>query len=258
MTRPLAGVRVVVTRARHQAGATAEAFAAAGADVVLLPLLEVGPPADPRPLAQALAGLATFDAVALTSTNAVAATAEALRATPTAQRPRIATVGPATAAAVGAAGLPVDIQARRHDGKGLFEALVAHLDAPARVLVPQADDAHPALAGKLARAGFTLERVEAYRKRLPATALGRARRVFADRPLGWVTFTSPRIVRHFVALMVNDWRTRRPELRAVAIGATTAEALRAEGVTPYLAPSPSAEGLVEAVIRAQAGATADG
>ena len=46
----LAGERVVVTRAVHQAAGLVAAFTAAGADVARLPLLELGPPADPAPL----------------------------------------------------------------------------------------------------------------------------------------------------------------------------------------------------------------
>jgi len=70
---PLRGLRVVVTRAEHQAGGLAEAFTAAGATVELLPLLEVIPPADPRPLERAASELALYDWLVFTSSNAVEA-----------------------------------------------------------------------------------------------------------------------------------------------------------------------------------------
>jgi uroporphyrinogen-III synthase len=54
---------------------------------------------------------------------------------------------------------------------------------------PQAADARPLLATGLAAAGAEAVVVVAYDKRLPDAAL------FAGTPLGWVTFTSPRIVR---------------------------------------------------------------
>src|SRR5213076_1720918 len=57
----LAGLRVVVTRAEHQSEGLAAAFERAGARVELLPLLEVVPPADPRPLARAAGDLASYD-----------------------------------------------------------------------------------------------------------------------------------------------------------------------------------------------------
>ena len=71
--RPLAGLRIVITRAAHQSEGLAAAFAAAGARVELLPLLEVVPPADPGPLERAAAEIARFDWLVLTSANAVEA-----------------------------------------------------------------------------------------------------------------------------------------------------------------------------------------
>ena len=96
---PLAGVRVVVTRAAHQAGSTVRAFEEAGARVELLPLLEVVPPADPEPLDRALARLEDFSWVLFTSTNTVEQVLERLPADASAAVPegvRIAAVGPST------------------------------------------------------------------------------------------------------------------------------------------------------------------
>src|SRR5437764_14451239 len=96
---PLAGRRVVVTRAAHQGEGLLRAFAAAGAVVESLPLLEVVPPADPRPLERAAAELALYDWLIFTSTNTVEAflplTGGALPA-----RLKVAAVGAATAAAL--------------------------------------------------------------------------------------------------------------------------------------------------------------
>src|SRR6185436_13486805 len=65
------GLRVVVTRAAHQAEGLTTAFRAAGATVEHLPLLEVIPPADPRPLERAASELALYDWLVFTSSNAV-------------------------------------------------------------------------------------------------------------------------------------------------------------------------------------------
>ena len=51
MTLPLAGKTIVVTRPRDQAGELAGAIAAQGGEALLFPLLEIGPPVDPAPLA---------------------------------------------------------------------------------------------------------------------------------------------------------------------------------------------------------------
>jgi uroporphyrinogen-III synthase len=89
----------------------------------------------------------------------------------------------------------------------------------------------------------------AYDKRLPSDAPARAAALFAGAPLGWVTFTSPRIARHFAGLFA-DWDQRRPELLAASIGPTTTAALQSLGVEPAAeAARPGDRELVAAVIR---------
>src|SRR3954469_11862576 len=93
----------------------------------------------------------------------------------------------------------------------------------------------------------------AYDKRLPPDAPRRAAELFAAEPLGWVTFTSPRIVRHFAGLFgaglfENDWERRRSELLAVSIGPVTSAELRRLGVEPAAeAERPGDEEMVAAV-----------
>jgi uroporphyrinogen-III synthase len=248
--RALAGLRVVVTRAGHQSGGLAAAFTAAGAAVELLPLLEVVPPVDPRPLERAASELALFDWLVFTSANAVEAflplTGGALPG-----RLRVAAVGPATAAALRAWEIEPRLVAERSEAEGLLADLAPHVDRGRRILLPQAADARPALGEGLARLGAEAVAVTAYDKALPADAARRAAELFSTAPLGWVTFTSPRIVRHFVELFGGDWERRRPELRAASIGPVTTAELRRRGVEPAAeAARPGDDGMVEAVARA--------
>lgn len=250
--RALANLRVVVTRAEHQSGGLAEAFTAAGAEVELLPLLEVVPPADPRPLERAASELALFDWLVFTSANAVEAFLP-LTGGGLPGRLRVAAVGPATAAALRAWEIEPRLVAAQSDAEGLLADLAPHVDRGRRILLPQAADARPALAEGLARLGAEAVAVTAYDKALPVDAPRRAAELFATAPLGWVTFTSPRIVRHFAELFGGDWERRRPELRAASIGPVTTAELRRRGVEPAAeAARPGDEGMVEAVARAAA------
>jgi uroporphyrinogen-III synthase len=260
MTNPLATlrfvrvVRVVVTRAEHQAAGLAEAFAAAGATVERLPLLEVVPPADPRPLERAASELALYDWLVFTSANAVEAFLP-LTGGGVPERLRIAVVGPATAAALRAWEIEPHLIAARAEAEGLLAELAPRVDRSRRVLLPQAADARPALAEGLARAGAEAVTVTAYDKALPADAPRRAAELFGTLPIGWVTFTSPRVVRHFSGLFGGDWERRRPELRAASIGPVTTAELRRQGVEPAAeAVQPGDAGMVEAVVRAVAAA----
>jgi uroporphyrinogen-III synthase len=246
-------VRVIVTRAAHQAEGIAAAFREAGATVEHLPLLEMIPPADPRPLERAASELALYDWLVFTSSNAVDAflplTGGALP-----PRLRVAVVGPATADSLRTYGIEPHLTALRPDAEGLLNDLAPRVGRSRRVLLPQAADARPTLAEGLSRAGADAVAVIAYDKGMPPDAPERAARLFADTPIGWVTFTSPRIVHHFVELFGPDWEKRRPELRAASIGPVTTAELRRQGVERITeAAAPGEEELVEAVMREVAG-----
>ncbi|HEX2252295.1 MAG TPA: uroporphyrinogen-III synthase [Thermoanaerobaculia bacterium] len=269
--RPLEGVRVVVTRPVHQAGGLAAALEDLGARPEVLPLAEVIPPEDPEPLRRAAADLGRYSWIAFTSANAV----HALLAAAGGKLPpqvRLAAVGDATADALRRRGLEPHRIAPERTGAGLAAELAAEAwsdagegvaaETPAAfpaprtrpVLLPQAADARPELARGLAAAGVLHEAVVAYGKRLPPAAPARARELFPPgEPLGWVTFTSPRIVRAFAEL-VPDFAARRNTLRAASIGPTTSAALRRLGVEPAAtAAEPSDRGLAAAVAGAVPG-----
>lgn len=249
-TGSLAGVRVVVTRARAQAAPLIEAFRQHDAEVALLPLLAVTSPDDGAPLAAAVERIESYDRLVFSSANAVNAVLPHCSGR---RLPPIAVVGPATAAAVRRAGFEVGREAVQRDGAGLAQALADRVRGQ-RVLLPQAEDAQLALAQGLRDAGAQLEAVVAYAKILPPEALEQARTLFATTPVGWVTFTSPRIVRHFFhaleTVLGTSWPTRREELRAAAIGSTTAAALRRRNIQPAIAREPTPGALAAAILRA--------
>ena len=251
MSPPLAGLRVVVTRAEHQAEGLAEALRRAGAAVELLPLLEVVPPVDPLPLERAAAEVSSYDWLVFTSANAVEAFLPLAGAPPTDLK--IAVVGPATAQALRDRGIEPHLTARKSEAEGLAVDLAPRV-AGKRVLLPQAADARPALLEGLRAAGAEAVAVVAYDKRLPPEAAARAAELFDSSPLGWVTFTSPRIARHFAELFGARWERRRRELRAVSIGPVTTAELRRQGVEEVVeAARPGDEEMVAAVVGTREG-----
>ena len=238
---------MVVTRAAHQAGGLIERLEEVGARPAALPLIEVAPPADERSLERAASELALFRWLVLTSVNTV----EALLPRSGGALPgglRVAVIGTATAAALASYHREPDLVAHRSRAEGLLEVLTPRLRRGERVLVPQAEDARPALCDGLTAAGVEVVAVTAYAKRLPADAPERARSIFGDGDLGWVTVTSPRIARELAALFGDGWPSRRPSLRAASIGPVTSEALRALGVAPAAeARTPGDAELVSAI-----------
>ncbi len=113
--RPLFGKRVLVTRARDQAGAASALLRERGAEPIVLSTIEIHPPVDAAPLLAALAALRAgdYDWVAFTSANGVDRTWDALAAAGGDSRAfgatRIAAIGPATARAVERRGVRADL-----------------------------------------------------------------------------------------------------------------------------------------------------
>ena len=249
-SRAIAGERVVVTRARHQAAELVALLEAAGASVARLPLLEIVPPEDTRPLERASTELALFRWLVLTSANGAHALLESAGGALPANL-RVAVVGTQTAAALGDYGRKPDLVATDRRAEGLVAELGPRLARRERVLLPQAADARTALAEGLERAGAEVVRVVAYDKRTPADAGTKAAAIFAKGELGWVTFTSPSTVRALAALLGADWELRRSTLRALSIGPVTTGELASHGVLSVAqAHSPSDEDLVRALLTA--------
>ncbi|MFQ5458965.1 MAG: uroporphyrinogen-III C-methyltransferase, partial [Myxococcota bacterium] len=127
--KPLFGKRILVTRARSQAGALADLLKAEGAEVVSFPVIAFRDPADPAPLDAAIRDIAAYDGVLFTSVNAVerffarmldsGCDARALAGR------IIGAIGNETAAALGRYGLRADVVPETFVGEALAEALAA-------------------------------------------------------------------------------------------------------------------------------------
>jgi len=230
--RRLAGRRVVTTRDRR--GRLDGLLAAAGADVIHVPLISIEPPLDDH-LAVALADLDAFDWLVVTSRHGAERVGAAAAAHP---ELRLAAVGSATAAVLEeAAGRAVDVVPPRQTGADLVAALAAHAG---RALVAQADRADDTLAAGLVACGFVVDAVTAYRtvQRSP-TWRERAAIATADG----VGFASGSAVDAWVDAIGTD----TPPV-VVAIGPTTAAAAMHRGLeVTHVAADHDVEGLATAM-----------
>jgi uroporphyrinogen-III synthase len=154
--QPLAGRRIVVTR--PEAKTLANELEGLGAEVTIVPLIEILPAEDHRALEDSLERFASYDWIVLTSVNGVAAVAKGLSGLGNAAR--VAAVGPVTAEAIRSHGVePAYVAARASEdiagGLGALDGM--------RVLLPQADIADPGLAEELRGQGAEVDAVVAYR-----------------------------------------------------------------------------------------------
>ncbi|RII42601.1 uroporphyrinogen-III synthase [Galactobacter valiniphilus] len=178
MSTAMGGPRVAVLRSEDRAAPLAHALVEAGAVPVLCPLIANELPADPEQrvfLAEQLAALAEghFAWVAFTSVSTVRAlvaiAGEAGEGQDTALKvsavTKVAAVGKATARALEAAGVTVDLLPHaEHSARGLLaEWPVPEDTAFAAVLLPAADLAAPTLRDGLLERGWRPVDLMAYR-----------------------------------------------------------------------------------------------
>ncbi len=248
MSGPLAGISVVVTRPRHQAGALASALGAAGAHVVLLPVTEIAEPEDAgAALDRALADLPGYAWVVFTSANAAHRTMARLRDARALGPVGVAAVGRATAEALAEHGIVAALVPERADAAGLAEAFPLAVEPGARVLFPAAAGAGPALVRGVAAKGWAVDRVEAYRTvPAPPPPPGMVAQLEAADA---VIFASPSAVDAYRAARVAGRPLPVPPTVA-CIGPATVAAARAAGLTVGAeAASPSPGALVDALVR---------
>jgi uroporphyrinogen III methyltransferase/synthase len=238
--KPLHGRRIVVTRALRQSGSFAERLAEMGADVIPCPTIEIVPPASSAPLDDAIGRIESFDWVVFTSVNGVEAFFDRLRVLKrdlrALHRARLAAVGSATAEALAARGLLVDLLPGEFRAEGLAAAMRAADVTGARVLLPRAAGAREVLPILLREAGAEVEEVESYRAILPATDPIEVRSALAEGRVDLVTFTSSSTVRHFLALLGEDAVRLLASTRVGCIGPITAETARQAGLEVTIQP----------------------
>lgn len=186
-TPSASGLRVLVTRPRHQAEATAALLRRRGHQPLVDPILSIEPlplpPLDPS----------GFAALVVTSANAVPALVKPLCRLP------LYVVGPATAAAAAAAGWPIAGEASG-DGASLAGLLAARLRG-GRILHLGGADVADGLPEGLAPAGIAVEHHAAYRAVAAAGLPPATRRALQARQLDAVLLMSPRTARIWCGLV---------------------------------------------------------
>lgn len=256
--QPLLGMTVLVTRAAHQSRALSAPLEALGATVIAAPVIDIVDPEHPEAVDAAVAALARYDWIVLTSANAAErflARVDAAEAGRLAlSGARVAAVGSATARHLAAAGVKVDLVPDEYRAEGLVEAFREMGAGPGwRILVPRALEAREILPETLRSLGCRVDVVPVYRT-VAATPDPAVAALLASGEVDVLTFTSPSTVRHlgaFLSAAGLDPRAVIGALKVASIGPVTTDALRAAGIEVDIEADPSTiEGLVAAIVAA--------
>ena len=240
--RPLDGRTVVVTRAADQAGTFVALLEEAGARVMQAPAITIEAPESWAPLDAALTDLGRFTWVIFTSVNGVSMVERRLtalgRTASALGGPRVAAIGPATAAALEARGVRAEIVPGEYRAEGLAERLRGVVGAGDRILLPRAAQTRDILVRELARLGAEVTEVAAYRTRPLAEGAGPVRAALAAAGVHAVTFTSSSTARNFARLFTDEerraWFT---SVTVASIGPVTAATAAEYGLVTAVMPS---------------------
>jgi uroporphyrinogen-III synthase len=252
--KPLAGRKILITRARHQAQSLASALEHKGATVVAIPAIEIIPPDSYSALDAVLRDAKNYHWLVVTSANGVEVLAERLSALklPTAavDALKVASIGPATARALGDMGLHVDTVPKQAIAESLVESLRDQVNGK-KVLLIRAKVARDVLPAELRKAGANVDVVDAYQTVVPAKSAEDLRLLFAasSRVPDVVTFTSSSTVTNFFRLLREANVPAWPKgMVAASIGPITSQTLRDHGIEPAVeATEFTVPGVVEAL-----------
>jgi uroporphyrinogen-III synthase len=256
MSEPaLKGIRVVNTRALHQAGELDKLLQAEGAEILSYPALAIEPVRDPSTLDEAIRAAVdgAFEWLVITSSNTVYALAQRMQALgfepKSLGETKIAAIGSATAEAITTMlGLSVDVLPEEFVAESLAGAIP--VQEGDHVFLPQSAIARPLLADRLKEAGAKVTVVDAYR-----TGIGRGGvplpEYFWRGEVDVVTFTSASTVHNFMRRLKqeNGSSGMLVDVVVACIGPVTADAARAHDLPVKIVPAEhTLEGLVAALV----------
>jgi uroporphyrinogen-III synthase len=260
---PLAGMRILVGRARHQAGTLSSQVRELGGEVIEIPFIEIRKPRSFKPLDDALRNIAAYDWLIVTSANGVDAVWERMRKLRMESRSlghlKIAAIGPATKKSVEKLGARVNVVPREYIAESVVSSLRKKVPGQ-RILLARAKVARDVIPRELRKLGAKLDVVEAYETVIPKASRARLRRALGDprRRLDIITFTSSSTVRNFAALGGTlKWQVEsRP--RFASIGPVTSATLRELGIPVDIqARAYTIPGLVDAIAKYAASRRSD-
>lgn len=256
---PLAGRRIVVTRAEGDTSELVQRLEALGATCVEFPAIAVVPRRLGAKVEQTLAAqLGTYDWIIFTSAHGVKAVTALLARQGRDARAfgaaKVCAIGPKTAAVLEGAGITPDlVPSSAFSTRGVAAAFRRLPLSGAKVFIPRSSLAvGDALAKGLRARGAVVSEVPLYDTTLPQVPKAVLRERLGEGTLDIVTFTSSSTVRNFFLLLERAGFSPRKILngaRIACIGPQTAAAAKQAGLAVHILPRRSwtIDGLVEAL-----------
>jgi uroporphyrinogen III methyltransferase/synthase len=252
-SRPLFGRTILVTRPAHQSESLVERLLELGANVLVQPAIEIGPPADWTAADAAITQLREFAWLVFSSANGVRFFLDRLAHHGFDLRAlggvRLAAIGPGTADALAQYHLQADLQPDEFRAEALAQSLLPAAVGK-RVLLLRASRGREVLAETLSAAGAEVHQAVVYESRDITSVDSDILTALRNREIDWITVTSSAIARSLTALFGVDLH----QAKLAAISPLTAGVLADAGYAAAAVASPyTTAGLVDVILAAESG-----
>jgi uroporphyrinogen III methyltransferase/synthase len=240
-SKPLFGKRIVVTRSRNQASVFAEMLIDQGATTIEFPTIDVVPPTSWAELDDALNAIETYQWIIFTSANAIKYFMERLRSLGKDLRilkgVQICVIGPKTAEALEQYGLRADLIPAEFKAEGVLAALGGAEVKGRKFLIPRAKLAREIIPDKLRELGAVVTVAVAYENVKPIADAARVKKLFEEKKIAAVTFTSSSTVHNFVEILgLKEYKTLMQGAVVACIGPITAKTAEEYGMKTEIMP----------------------
>jgi uroporphyrinogen III methyltransferase/synthase len=250
--QPLFGKGIVITRPKEQAEEFSQLLRQLGAKVIHFPTIKIIPVAAGQELDRAIGNVETYQWLIFTSANGarlfLKRFSELERDIRDLKGVRICTIGPATAAVIEERGIKVDLVPESFVAEGVVEAFQNQGISGQHILLPRAEVARDIIPEGLTRLGAQVEVVDVYRTVSSGVEGAGLKELINKGEVDVITFTSPSILKNFMAIMGEDFRLPAG-IKIACIGPVTAAAVKKAGLKVDIMPeSYTIPGLVEAMV----------
>ena len=253
--RPLAGVKVAVTRPKELVSQLSSMLRKEGAEVLEMPAIAVKPVEDMAPLHQAIKALEEnkYSWIVFTSPSGVRIFFEEMFKMSDVRalaNVKIASIGKGSEKALNGYGLKADFIPSVYDGETLGKELAAQCKGGDNILIPRAAIGNPELPEELSKVeGVTVTDIATYDTIYESSKVIDEHAAMEDGDVDFAVFTSASTVKGFAASLDGLDFTK---VKAVCIGKQTRAAAESYGMKTWMAEKATLPALVECVKQAAA------
>jgi len=240
--KPLAGKRILITRAREQSGNFTTQLKKLRAEVIEFPTIEIVPPLHWGEVDRAMDRLKSYDWIIFTSANGVNFFWErAKKRGKNLRLPsslKVCAIGPATADQLKRKRVPVHFIPKEFIAESILEGFENMFLKGKRILLARAQKARDVLPKGLRKMGAEVDVVEVYRTIRPRGGSKKLRKLLTGKQIDILTFTSSSTVNHFAELLKKeDLRELLKDVAIACIGPVTARAAKGWGLKVRIQPA---------------------